>query len=435
MKTRTKWHTETECAKNLQARLKISLILILVGTTMGYAYAQKDRKPKWTHFYIAEVLPGSEWGTGGPALGDFDHDGDLDAAVSRRNTQQAYWYERINDSIWIPHVMDRSENLAKTLGNVSIDMDRDGWMDVVFEGVWFRNPGTLEKQPDTPWKGNDYKGGGHDITIADMDGNKIKDLVVYDGNKLAWYDAVSLDLKYRNLNENIIGYGYHDHGGIAPGGIGDLDGDGDPDAVIPGYWFANPGSGVGDWDRHEWPYQEVLNASYPRGMKSWVADINQDGQNDIVYSDCDTGGSHVYWVENKGRGSNWESHRLADPPTKAGDVPGTGSFHSLGVADFDQDGNLDIFAGEQEDPATWMEKSGKVAMKPRGLKERGVIWYSRGGKEPEFEIDVIHVDNPGWHDAQLGDVDGDGDLDIVSKVWSADGVAHHADYWRNELKK
>ncbi len=79
-----------------------------------------------------------------------------------------------------------------------------------------------------------------------------------------------------------------------------------------------------------------------------------------------------------------------------------------------------------------MEKSGRVAMKPRGLKERGVIWYNKGGKNPEFEIDVIHVDNPGWHDAQVGDVDGDGDIDIVSKIWNADGPVYHLDYWRNE---
>ncbi len=141
----------------------------------------------------------------------------------------------------------------------------------------------------------------------------------------------------------------------------------------------------------------------------------------------------MYWVKNKGKGKKWESYQLADPPTASGDVEGTGSFHSLGVADFNQDGHLDIFAGEQEDPDTYMERDGLKAMKPRGLKERGVIWYSDGGKTPKFEPYVIHIDNPGWHDAQLGDVDGDGDLDIVTKIWHSDGGDYHLDLWRNEL--
>lgn len=159
------------------------------------------------------------------------------------------------------------------------------------------------------------------------------------------------------------------------------------------------------------------------------------GTNDIVYSDCDTGLSHVYWVKNLGHGAAWERRQLPDPPTALGDVPGTGSFHSLGVADFDGDGNLDIFAGEQEDPDTYMESDGKLAMKPRGLKERGVIWLGSGGERPTFTPVVVHTDNPGWHDAQLGDVDGDGDIDIVTKIWNKDGATYHVDYWRNDTPR
>ena len=405
---------------------RLSLVLVMVIGVFTTTFAQNY--PAWKHFSICPVLPGSSWGTGGPALADFDNDGDLDVAISRRNIKSAYWYERRNDSIWIPHLMGTGDNLVETLGTTVADIDHDGWLDVLYEGSWFKNPGNLVEYPDHPWKSIQIKAGGHDAVTVDIDMNGSDDLVVYDGFKLAWYNTSD------NLHEHIISHGHDDHGGTAPHGFGDLDGDQDMDVIIPGFWFENPGDGTGEWVKHEWPFVPIPNASYGRSARSWIADMDGDGVNDIVYSHCDTGGSHVYWVRNKGNGSEWESIMLQDPPTQPGDTVGTGSFHSLGVADFNLDGKLDIFAGEQEDPDVYMEKQGKVAMKPRGLKERGVIWYSNGKKHPEFTPVVIHLDNPGWHDAQVGDVDGDGDIDIVSKVWNADTPVYHLDYWRNELK-
>jgi hypothetical protein len=71
-------------------------------------------------------------------------------------------------------------------------------------------------------------------------------------------------------------------------------------------------------------------------------------------------------------------------------------------------------------------------MKPVGLKERGVFWLNDGQANPSFNLKVIQIDNPGWHDTALGDVDGDGDIDLVTKVWNKDGEKYHADFWRNE---
>jgi len=402
------------------------ILLWLVLAINKNSIAQPSAYPGWKHYSIDPILPGSSWGTGGPALADYDKDGDLDVAISRRNTKTAYWYERKQDSIWIQHVMGIGENLTNTLGTTVIDINHDGWEDVLYNGIWFMNPGALLEDPDTPWKAYLIKAGGHDAATVDIDRNGVDDILVYDGNKIAWYNTSNA------LRENVISSGHEDHGGTAPHGFGDLDGDGDVDVMIPGFWFANPGHGIGEWEKNTWPFTPIPNASYGRSIRAWITDINQDGKNDISYSHCDTGGGHVYVVLNKNKGQDWESIQLPDPATRPGDIEGTGSFHSLGIADFNKDAKPDIFAGEQEDPDTYMEANGLVAMKPRGLKERGVIWYQK--ENFQFEAYIIHVDNPGWHDAQLGDVDGDGDIDIVTKVWNADGLVYHLDFWRNELK-
>lgn len=406
-------------------RLQVYTILISASLLIFPSFGSTDVS-QWTHFTIDINLPGEAWGTGGPALGDYDGDGDLDLVISRRTVQTAYWYERRSDSNWVRHEMGKAESLIEALGATVIDVDRDGHLDVALNKVWFKNPGDLDKNPDSPWTPMLYEGGGHDIVAADINGDGAEDLVADLGR--SWFDAAE-DLKPVEIYT-----GLEFHGAIAPKGVGDLNGDGAMDVLAPGFWFENPGKGSGVWARHEWPHKGVPNASYGPSFRSWIVDLNADGRNDIVYSDCDTGGSHVYWVENLAKGDKWERHQLDDPPTAPGDVPGTGSFHSLGVADFDLDGDLDIFAGEQEDPDDYMVSGGKVAMKPKGLKERGVVWENIGeAAKPAFNPVVIHIDNPGWHDIQVGDVDGDGDVDIVSKIWNKDGETYHADFWRNDI--
>lgn len=412
-------------------RLQTTMVVATMGviSCFGPLAVAKINAANWTHFTVADRLPGSAWGTGGIPLADFDGDGDLDISLSRRETKTAYWFQRIDDSTWVRHTIGFHETLDKQLGATQVDCDLDGLVDAVYSRVWFKNPGNLAANPDSPWKANTHLGEGHDVLSGDINGDGNADVLAYDGQTVSWYDPA------RGLKQTVIGGVGENHGGTAPKGIGDLDGDGDNDVVIPGYWFANPGNGDGPWRHHVWPHLAVKNASYGTSMRCWVADINKDGSNDIVYSDCDTGRSHVYWVRNCNKGIEWIRHQLPDPPAADGDVPGTGSFHSLGVADFDRDGDLDIFAGEQEDPDTYMTKSGKLAMKPPGLKERGVIWENSGSRSPAFMSVVIHTDNPGWHDAVLGDVDGDGDVDIVTKVWNKDGASYHADYWRNDIDR
>ncbi len=388
--------------------------------------AARPAHVKFTHFTIADPLPGKAWGTAGTPLFDLDGDGDLDTALSRRDAHGFYWYQRQSDAVWVQRLISDAAAIPQALGATGLDVDSDGWTDLVFSHAWFRNPGTLRQDPAASWTTHPFPGHGHDLLATDVNGDKRQDVVVFDGKTLCWYNPAL------SMASNVVAQGLDHHGGATPQGAGDIDGDGDTDLVIAGWWYANPGRGVGAWVRHEWPHRPIPNASYGTSIRSWVVDLDRDGDQDIVYSDCDSGFGHVYFVRNEGQGAKWTLFQLPDPPTSPGNVPGTGSWHSLGIADFDRDGHIDVFAGEQEDPDTYMVSKGKLPMKPKGLKERGVIWVNAGSPSPSFAPVIIQEDNPGWHDASLGDVDGDGDVDIVSKIWNKDGPTYHADYWRND---
>ena len=405
-----------------------TVLFMLPAVSMYGESIENNINPEWKHFYIANPLPGQGWGTAGPAVGDFDSDGDLDVAFSRRSVYSAYWYEYVNDSTWVEHLMSVNKDLERALGSAVIDINRDGHPDVVIKNIIFLNPGTLPQDKGTLWPTQTYDGGGHDIVAANIDTLGGEELVTYHGEDVLLFDPDN------NMQKFIVGRGESNHGGVAPSGIGDLNGDGLPDIVIPAYWFENPGTLSSDWKRYEWPHELIEHATYGTSIRSYVADLDNDGDNDIIYSDCDTGLSHVYWVENKGIGISWERHKLEDPPTAPGDVPKTGSFHSIAVRDFDGNGYLDVFAGEQED-STMNGREPRLSMKPKGLKERGVLWMNAGGTPPVFSIELIHIDNPGWHDVLAVDVDEDGDYDLVTKIWNKDGEAYTASYWRNDMKK
>lgn len=49
----------------------------------------------------------------------------------------------------------------------------------------------------------------------------------------------------------------------------------------------------------------------------------------------------LHWVNNEDRGQRGSHQQLPDPPMHPGDPEGTGSWHSLGVADFEGDGDID----------------------------------------------------------------------------------------------
>ncbi len=125
----------------------------------------------------------------------------------------------------------------------------------------------------------------------------------------------------------------------------DKDGDGDNDVVRGDVWFENlDGKGL------QWSEHAVLTAPggnrpdrYGLAIKVWVCDLDKDGDQDIVEAEADTVDARAFWFENKGGAKSasgrlapdWIGHLISADHTEQ-------DFHSLALADFDNDGDIDV---------------------------------------------------------------------------------------------
>lgn len=363
---------------------------------------------KWFDLHLVStdlpLEPAPRWGT--PAMADFDRDGDLDFALSVTRGP-LLWFEYLGDHQWQKHEI--GEMPTGQLGGAAFDVDGDGWPDIVAGGVWFRNS---RKPSELPFERRLYDPGInreiHDLVFADVSDDGRKDLVAMgDAEGCFWYELPADPLQDTIWKKNVITMEVLNdradiHGGFFPGGVGDVDMDGDNDIVLVGRWYRNEGEGK-NWSRQFLPYGSA--GYWGLSGRSWIVDMDKDGDNDIVMVGCDQVDSRGAWLENNGRDNPRFTVRLL-PLT----APGRrGSFHSLWVADFDLDGDPDIFTMEQEDDQ----------ILPQEATMRAFLWENADGKGGQFLEHVVLDQNIGGHDVQFGDADGDGDLDAYFKVWEA----------------
>jgi hypothetical protein len=297
-----------------------------------------------------------------------------------------------------------------------LDVDGDLWLDMIAGGAWYENPAKLEA---ARWKAHVFDPdlrSVHDIITADLDGDNKADVITMAGAMkgvthsptmdLRWY-KISADPKEPWIKTHI---GDSVHSGIA---AGDLDRDGDIDLVRSDIWLENKGKG------RRWEEHQIVGVSWDPASQACVADINQDGRLDVVLTEGEIKGARVAWFEapTDPRVVPWKGHILAVSGREE-----RGPYHSLAVADFDNDGDLDIFTAEME----WL------GVKPY----RWFIWENARDDGSQFVERVILDLGLGTHEAVAADVDGDGDIDIVGKLWrpaedNSNGGANHADYLEN----
>jgi len=353
--------------------------------------SQTSPFPTFEYHFIDTI--GTQMGQ--TALADIDNDNDLDWVVGQADRAGAdiWWWEYQESDRWIRRPLGKGHT---DVGGSMYDINQDGWIDMFSGSKMLLNTGNPRKEPFKAYDvGTIYS---HDSEFADINRDGRMDAIAnWDQAGLFWYE-IPADPTREWLPHLIVTADSHKiHGGVSPQAVGDLDGDGDNDVVTGEAWYENTdGKGL-KWQPHK-NIDFGEHHKYGLAVKTWVLDLDGDGDTDFVQAEADHPDGRVAWFENDGSG-NWTRHIIKAKGDRQ-------DFHSLVVADFDLDGDADVFSG-----------GGPLS----GAPHKCYIWENIAGPKacPTADKWVEHIIalKP-CHEAVGGDVDGDGDIDICSKPWS-----------------
>jgi hypothetical protein len=384
----------------------LGLLVLAIGATWNAGVLGEDAAAiKWTHLSSkkGDLSPPTISDQQTAALiFDADKDGLNDFVIACRIKGPAVVWFRREAHGWKRYVIEK-ETLQVEAGATCSDIDQDGDLDLVMGGDWqsnevwwWENP-YPDYDPNTPWKRRYVKDFGekkhHHQLFGDFDGDGRDELAFWNQNARTLFLA-EIPSNPRTTErwecEAIYTYSGGEHEGLAKA---DIDGDGKLDIVGGGRWFKHEGG-----KRYA---VHVIDDSQ-RFARAAAGQLKKGGWGEAVFSPGDAIG-RLKWYE--WTGGQWVGH----DPLGFDIVHG----HSLELADFDGDGNLDIFSAEMHTP---------------GHKEKAAMRIFLGDGKGNFKQTTLST-GIGNHESQVGDLDGDGDLDILDKPYTWD--APRIDVWLN----
>lgn len=328
------------------------------------------------------------------SLADLDGDGDLDALVAVDWPERIYMFENLDGN----GTFGPERIVAAFTGPIYVaDMDGDSDLDILVHSPqrnnqvsWLKNlDGLGHFGSETIIASEVY--GPKGLISVDLDGDNDNDVLLgsYNFDKIIWFK--NLDGNGNFGSEIIISDLENDPTSVFPT---DMDSDGDLDILV---------SSSSAWGRIAWyenmdgqgtfgPWHEV-ESDLDDPATLYAADIDNDGDNDILASASHMGDDFISYYENlDGQGSFGTSHlisnEIADP-----------SY--LKTADVDNDGKLDVTSSSFGD--------GKMA------------WYKNIDGNTFGQQQLISEDVEGAKNVFTADLDGDGDMDLLAASESFNG--------------
>lgn len=323
------------------------------------------------------------------AVIDVNKDGKLDLVNG------GFWFEAPE---WKKHFLREVEIIRGRFddySNLPLDVNGDGWTDIVSVNYrskslfWLEHPGAaIKTNPDTPWQKRliDTPGPMETGRLADLDGDGDPDIVPNGVGFACWYEFDKGKFIKHDLPQELSGHGI---------GVGDVNGDRRLDLIGPNGWLeapAEPRTG-------RWLWHAEFSLSRDASIPVLVHDVDGDGDADLIW-----GRGHffgLYWLEQTKNDGNrdWVRHAIDTEHSQ---------YHSLLLADLNGDKRVELIAGKR-----YLGHEGKD---PGEYDARGVYSYTFLPSSRSWERRTIHDgDNVAFGlDPKIIDVDGDGDLDIVT---------------------
>ncbi len=329
-----------------------------------------------------------EWSSSAPhnfttsvALGDVDGDGDLDLVCGNYNQSNTLY---LNEGGAFADTTAWSSDLARSTYSVALgDVNGDGYLDLVCGNYGERNTiylnegGTLSTTPASLALTRLT----YSVALGDVDGDGDLDLVC--GN-----NAQSNTLYLNELNEGgtfSAAWSSDQSNNTTSVTLGDVDGDGDLDLAC-----GNKGQSNTLYLNEGGTFSTIPNwSSVPPNSTENVALGDADADGDLDLACGNDSQINTLYLNNGGMLSTLSAWSPSLPINHT---------RSVALGDVDGDGDLDLACGNIGSP--WLWETNTLYLNEGSMFSTGPAWSSSGPHHSTTSI-------------ALGDVDGDGYLDLA----------------------